>query len=812
MTLLKKFFIFVLCFVLFAQSFPVAASESGFISFKVVGMEEGQKHLYEEVGYSDGKHLYVSVDFLTSYMPYTYDEESQSFIRINHDSKSLFGRVILDATGKTAALHMNGFSKKTYLLEDVYCFGDQIFLPLDQMAALLKARIFEENDNGEKIIAIACCLNSLSDAEYAFSKIMNKKYLFYGYTEILDDIFYGDETIFKSASVLSYFSSTIYGMQLKNLDIIFHSGDVDIYKNFVSNCLFDNEDYLNVFTNSDSLCYRFNDVLNLTKPLKKSSDVFDDFLSNINEVIEPYKDLNIENGALYIDTRDWGAVFNTLSTVLEWANFVMQFASMNQDNSMAIKNYVNYMNGNTSTEDTVLKAMRQVLEIFGEDFVNASVDELLDCVGDKILEETTKEALRLAFEKLEVVKIAIKVINAVAKHFGFDLADNTNYSILKENEVKNAFQDYWLSLPDNHFESETDSEEYRQSAILCLLSSKHLFESANKLNEKYNENSTYYDDRIELLSTVAGMFYLAVEGKGFDDFAGVDELIGKNHTTIVNCDIISAFSFITENDALQHKCKKTLCKVEDKPPLMNLQTDNYSWEGKAQDFLFNLPKYVDLSDVMLSDYLSFELIDINLDGSPEILLYFISGGGGGKGLVCYAHFNGQEYVARFPDDNSRVPSNYIYPYFDAESQSYVFISGLRSEEDFNYALDNHPYSSGWFWRGFWYQEFWSFANKTLSSGDMIAVDEIDGFNKIFNSNEYSDEEQNEALNNLKQHYRKMNERYVECDLHYCITTISANGVRESGYILSAYHEEMPERYAKRIVEQYVLGVNDVIDM
>lgn len=494
----------------------------------------------------------------------------------------------------------------------------------------------------------------------------------------------------------------------------------------------------------DSLCYRFNDTLGLTTQIKNLSGTLGEFLSSVNEIIKPYKDINIENGMLYIDTRDWGAVFDTISTVLEWANFVMRFASMNQDNSNAIKNYISYIKSDPSNGDMNMKAITK-LDMFGDDFSKVSVEELLDCIDDEILEKATEETLKLAFKKLEIVKLAIKAVNTVAKQFGVDLADNSNYSILKEYEIKCSIESYCLSFPDDHFQNKKFLEEYRQAAILSLLSSKHFFDSANKLSDKYIGDPSYYDDRIDLISTVAGMFYLAVEGKGFDDFSGIDELIKNNYKFISNCNLICDFQVITEDVALKHVYKKSILYQE-------IDSDKHYWEDKAKDFIFNLPKYADLNEIMRSDLLSFELIDIDLDGSPEILMYSISSGGGGMSLDALGYFNGQEYEVCVLSNDSRHASNYIFPYFDSELETYAFISGLMPNDSFDCELSEGSYSSGGFWRGYWFQDFWEFTNGSLVISDTVHTDEIVGFEQLFNSSKYSYEERAEGFNSVKQHY------------------------------------------------------------
>ena len=545
----------VLCFAIIFCSFPVYASNEKFISVKTVAGSDDEKYITDEILFTDGKYLYVNIYFLTKYMPYTFDEDSCSFVRLNHEINSKYGDVFIDISKKQATLYMNPYSSSEYKLHNIYTFEDQIFLPLDQMAALLKAQVIEETDENEcKLLVIGNCLNSICDADYALSKIMTKKYVYYDYEPIVDDIFAGSVLAFEVSADLSYFASTIFGKRLKNLDVLHHSGDYEIYEKFISNCVTDNSVYVAKVADAKSLLYRFNIAMDFTSSTNEFASALTEFSSYMKEYIKPYKERSIEDAAFFIDVRDWNTVLSLISDVTECTTWVLKFASMSQGNKDMINNYVEYKNKiiapyfNDYNDDFMALAASEISAQFGQDFVSDIVTSLCKEFSKELFKKMQTEQIKsiikseaeqAAFGTNAIIfNLALTVINGVCKDCGFDLTDNTNYTILKDLEFKQELGKYFDSFGDKHFESEDETEQYRLSAILWLLACKQIFIDANKLNNKTNKISNYYDNRIDVITDVLGLFYLASQGKIFDSYASTDNVIADNQKTIENMGII----------------------------------------------------------------------------------------------------------------------------------------------------------------------------------------------------------------------------------------------------------------------------------
>ncbi|MEE1064599.1 MAG: hypothetical protein UH249_00530 [Acutalibacteraceae bacterium] len=550
---ITKFLCFVLCVVLVSVSLPVYVSaESGFVSFNVIGSADGEKEVFEEYGYSDGTHLYVSTDFLTRYMPYSYDASQNMFTRINHEAGSWFGTVKVDPQAKQATLYMNTFSNKTYNLHDALYFGNRLYLPIDQMAALLKTTLLHEESEGEHYIAVGCCEYSICDAEYALSKIQNHKYLYFDYPEIIDEIFYGNDALFYSATVLSYFSSTIFGFRLDQLDVIFQSGKVNDYRDYLDRCILDNEAYMTYVLDEDSVGYRFIETMNLNSKVGGISSDLEEYLSYVKELTEPFKDSSLSGSSLYKDASDYATIFGTIGEVCEWADFIMKYESVLNDNYDMLSYYIAF-SSLLSEEIPFIKAVVETSNTYSEDYVQMGLQKLYDSLSDLLSGYGTKEALKTIFPEIEIVFLAIKAINLVTQALGIDLTDNTNYSILLECAARNSIGSYARDLPDDHFTGVSSVEKYRTANLFWVLGSKQIFDSANKLNAKYGGGSSVYDSRKDVLCQVAGLFYLAAQGEGFDDYPSIDRLISQNHTQIQNSNVLTNFSDVSEEDIPEHE-------------------------------------------------------------------------------------------------------------------------------------------------------------------------------------------------------------------------------------------------------------------
>ncbi len=772
---ITKFLCFILCVVLVSVSLPVYVSaESGFVSFKVIGSADGEKEVFEEYGYSDGTHLYVSTDFLTRYMPYSYDATQNVFTRLNHETGTFFGTVKVDPQAKQATLFMNTFSNKTYNLHDALYFGNRLYLPIDQMAALLKTTLLHEESEGEHYIAIGCCQYSICDAEYALSKIQNRKYLYFDYPEIVDEIFVGSEATFYAAAVLSYFSSTIFGFRLDQLDVIFKSGKVNDYRDYLERCILDNEAYMTYVLDEDSVGYRFIETMNLNSKVGGLSSDLEEYLSYVKELTEPFKDSSLSASCFYKDTSDYAKVFGTIGEVCEWADFIMKYESVLNDNYDMLLYYTAYSSLLTE-EIPFIKAVGETMALYSEDYVAMGLQKLHDSLSDLLSGYGTKAALKEIFPQIEIVFFALKAINLVTQALGIDLTDNTNYSILLECAARNSIGGYAGELPDDHFGSTSSVEKYRTANLFWVLGSKQVFDSANKLNAKYGGGSSAYDSRKDVLCQVASMFYLAAQGEGFDDYPSIDRLISQNHTQIQNSNVLTNFSDISEEDIPEHEDEKTVIQ------------ESSDWKVAAKEYIYNLPKYVDLSKTFLADYIEFELVDLDGDTVSEIVIYDISSGGGHLSASAYATWDGTKYTTHYWTDQHGITS-LIVPYKDVSTEETALITNMPTLEEIE-RYDNYPESYD-ILQDIHDIEHWTFENNKLTLEKSYSLDDVDGF--------YEEDGltiQERCINSVE----KLNQRYIMVvDGYNSTSTINAIEIVMASDPLNEYHKQVTKSYVEKI--------------
>ena len=232
---MKKLISILLTIAIFCQIIPVYAfQETGFVSFNVY-IDTGNDNSYKnkETGYTDGEHMYVSTSFFEKYTYYTYNKDNNTFVRYSHASNSKFGSVEIKIDTNTACLHMNNTTHYEYPLNNIYVFGDEIFLPLDQVAAYLKANIIY-NDDAISIYNSQYCL---ADAEYIMYNLEQENdVLTYSLDEVIDEVFDTDWAFYLS-DVLYYFSSKIFGFKITALNCFIPGGNISNYEEILRSLL-----------------------------------------------------------------------------------------------------------------------------------------------------------------------------------------------------------------------------------------------------------------------------------------------------------------------------------------------------------------------------------------------------------------------------------------------------------------------------------------------------------------------------------------------------------------------------------------------
>ena len=538
-----KFISVFICIIIVFPVFPAFASESKFISYKVQSIDEyGETTESNEVAYFDGQNLYAAVNFFTDFTSYYYDVETTSFIRKGQEKTSKFGKVELDLLNKKAVVYVNPISKREYKLDNVYNFGSQVFLPLAQMISFLKASLSIENDT----VRIVNSGYSLADAEYAMNKLCEKNSpINYGIDNVIDDIYGGSETAYYYSSVLGYFGSTIFGLRLSKLDFITNVGELEEYEDFIEKCVTNNDTYIELLTTNDDLINRFNLAYNLNKDINDLSKDMKDITSVVKDVAEPVKDSSLSTALLWVDARDWNALFESISTVANVADYYLKLGSMCEDH----KNMIDAVESKSTVDENGLPlhlAIENVQKKFSQDLVNNIMTE----IGQELVKKAIDKGKKVVLEKAIPSTAAIKLIAKAFKLMGFDIASDADYSIMIDLNAKHMlFNDYIYQDSSLTHKNSTQTEEYRLSAIFLLLACKQTYISANKLAGKHDLSKNYYKNQIENIENVLGLYYLAAQSKYFDNFIDIEKNIENNKKLINDSSFINNSSEISEDEA-----------------------------------------------------------------------------------------------------------------------------------------------------------------------------------------------------------------------------------------------------------------------
>ncbi len=540
---MKKFFqctAALLCCALIAGILPARATEGGaFLSVTVETIDsDGNVQTAGDVCYTDGQDLYVTPDFLCRYTLYYYDDASAAFVRAGQEPGSKYGCVVLNAAEKSVLMYPNPECPFSYTLRDVFEFGGEYFLPLDQMAGYLKARVLVEGTT----VTIANSGYSMADAEYAFSKIeTDKAYTGYDYTSIVDDLYGGSEAAFRFSTLKNYFSSCVF-LQLSNIDFIFQSGNQEEYESFLERCVTDNSTYLEA-AGADNLQQRFADAQDLNREINTYANKFNEITTLVNKAAEPAKDSGLDTALLYLDTRDWGAVLSTVADCTGYLDYLLALGAMSEDHRNMLRAF-----DPAGTGEKNAPLERAVRNLKGR-YTNDVTLNLVNTAGQILVDQLKQQA---GDAILEAVIPSTAVISGVATAFkllGYDLTGNQEYSILIDFSAKYALRRAYWALPHNYDSSE-QTEAYRLGVIFFLLACRETFRAANQIAVTTDVPGDYYDPQIETIESVLNLFYAAARSREFDSRTGWQEIIRQNESAIAESGIASAAPTLTEEEAL----------------------------------------------------------------------------------------------------------------------------------------------------------------------------------------------------------------------------------------------------------------------
>lgn len=616
---IKVISILCVCLV-FLSFFPseIFASEDKFTKIDVISIDDnGNRNINEELFYIKNNKLYISNFTITKYTMYDYDEENKAFVRIGQDYKNSTSKIKINESDNTvdvwSLLYHETFDC------DIYKFNEFYFLPLAQIASYLKASVinFEENS-----ICITSSGYSIADAMYNF----NKDVKFMNDIKIIDDLYYGNETAYRRYCVWGYMGETIFDSKFSN---IVGFGSYETYCDIMESAVSNNDVYSELM-NNDSLLV---DVLNLSQDTyenvyKKVSKVPTLSSSAIKTMFEDYKENNsfgdsdnlfnnfFESEELEIaPIKEFGDTISALGDYLEMMNYFYDYFRLNDDNRTALE-YVS----SAKSRSNELAAIKYIGSLYNDNLVKSIATKFTARITEELISETVKNI------GLSKVKLATSITNEVFKLFGFDLSDNSAYDIMLANDLKRVILNNCKEYETEKLLKPSNSKNLRLAMIMTMLVEIEAYNMANKV-AKRTGLSGYYNDDIEYLNKRLALFYKAKESWNYDDFESMKRVCDENKQQLQKIDL-SKLNYASQDDA------------------KNMLNNDKSSKGVLLSFIESYTESVisfinDTKFEAITDDGSMRIIDVNMDGYPDLTLSQFSRGGGHGGITnVYLYENG----------------------------------------------------------------------------------------------------------------------------------------------------------------------------
>lgn len=763
----------------------LAQSDDGkFVLLNIAGYDDaGQESVQEDnVFYVKDNVLYAPVQTFEQYTMYDYDSENNAFVRIGQDYERANSKIVLDFENKTADVFYSGSQKETVNIE-FYQFNDVYFLPLASFAAYLKASVIYKSSDTLSIVSSGV---SLSDAMYDYSPYQSCL----SYSDLEDDIFAGNSTLFQAACVLGYFGETVFSFKVSNL--LGNYGDYKKYLDILENAVTNNEPYEQLFNNDDLLTEVLDSagelgdkIYNKAHTIYKLSSntvvtLFEEFkTSNLPDANEVFNNFFPDEQAEIDQIKSFSEYVDAVDLFLDVTDYFQKFYAMNQDNRDAIGLF-----HPAQEYDIRALALNEIAELYNNSVVKGAGEQ----IGGEIVNELLKDSAGTGAEKFMTgankVKLAASIVNSVFKAAGFDLSDNSGYDVMLAGQLKSFVLNSTDESEDN-LDTLANCQNMRLKQILGILIDIQSYKMGNKFAAKY-DSAGIYDKHIEDANKRLALFYLAKESEKFDSVEGVNVIIEQNQKELSKLSLDK----LNEIDADAAKNYLTMYTGFSQTAV-----------NAAVELIYNFPKYgMQPGDTSIG----IELIDIDQDEIPEILYCSYIGASGIPGLNHVYSYDGQKYEQCEIDETtgSKFASFPILPKRD-KSGVLRFLSDLHGDEVME--RDIPVNASFWYYDARGVAEF-QFMDKKLTSTDFV---DYEALSYRVTDYQYTQEEHEQAWDEYKAKLAEFNDMYkLDGDYRYIV----AGGI-EPGYVdisslnmdeqLSLYHEAVSKDAAIFIVDQYI---------
>lgn len=517
--------------VLFGMCNIVAYAEDGyFVLLDIMGYDETGTEITDanNVFYVRNDTLYAPISVFEDYTMYNYDEENTAFVRVGQEYERANSKVVFNYESATIDIYYLTYQKETLDL-DFYQFGDLYFFPLGEMAAYLKSSVvYKSNDT----ISIVSSGISISDALYNYNPINSCL----DYSDLRDDIFAGDEGLYKSACVLGYVGETIFSFKVTNL--MGSYGEKEKYVDILESAVTNNEPYEQLLNNDSLLA----DFLGITEELyndvyKKATKTYKLSANALTTMFEDYKSMHSfgdaspfenffpEEQAEIDKINSFSQYIDTVGVFVDAVDFYYKFYTMNQDHKDAIELF-----SDSSDYDMRAIALSEIADLYGNEVVESAMTQL----GEEIEKELLDEALDIAAKEFmsgaNKVKLATGIVDAVFNAAGFDLSDNSGYDVMLASQLKH----FVLNSVDDSAENlltQDDCNKMRLTQILGMLIDIQSYKMGNKFAAKYSSEGIY-DDELDEANKRIALFYLAKDSEKYDCVEGTQQIADQNKKQI----------------------------------------------------------------------------------------------------------------------------------------------------------------------------------------------------------------------------------------------------------------------------------------
>ena len=236
---------------------------------------------------------------------------------------------------------------------------------------------------------------------------------------------------------------------------------------------------------------------------------------------------------------------------------------------------------------------------------------------------------------------------------------------------------------------------------------------------------------------------------------------------------------------------------------VSAKTKKSHWKSAAVNAIYNLPKF---GLCLIDTYTEFELVDLNYDNVPEIVLGAVGRCYSKVGKIYY--YNGEKYVkANFTSsENAEYP---IYPAKDSNGSSVLMSYDFPSEKSVRQSFDmilNDGYNSAWLYEDS-YSTAYKLKNHKVTYNCLIdlrpyVIDAANGDRSA--ENKYIN-----RMNDFNKSYQvNKSKKYI--DVFVPVSTpdgITLYDCETESEELNVFHKIMPRAKAQTIVNKYIDGVH-----